>query len=52
MRTTAMGLPCCTVSLPSHAAPATPEEPPGEIQLVHGEPEGQKALKSQLDTLF
>jgi metallo-beta-lactamase family protein len=27
-------------------------EPPSEIRLVHGEPEAQKALKSQLDTLF
>ncbi|MDH5430043.1 MAG: hypothetical protein OEY57_17930, partial [Nitrospirota bacterium] len=26
---TAVGLPSCTVSLPSHAAPATPEDPEG-----------------------
>jgi metallo-beta-lactamase family protein len=27
-------------------------EPPGEVRLVHGEPEAQKALTSKLDTLF
>jgi Cft2 family RNA processing exonuclease len=27
-------------------------EPPGEIRLVHGEPEAQKALRSELDNLF
>jgi hypothetical protein len=27
-------------------------ESPGEIRLVHGEPEAQRALKSKLDTLF
>ena len=26
-------------------------EPPGEIRLVHGEPEAQKTLKSKLDVL-
>ncbi|MCA1746359.1 MAG: hypothetical protein LC655_01580 [Bacteroidales bacterium] len=26
--------------------------PPGEIRLVHGEPEAQNALKSKLDILF
>jgi metallo-beta-lactamase family protein len=28
------------------------KEPPGEIRLVHGEPEAPKALKSTLDVLF
>jgi hypothetical protein len=27
-------------------------EPPGEIRLVHGEPEAQRMLKSKLDLLF
>jgi len=27
-------------------------EPPGEIRLVHGEPEAQRTLKSKLDILF
>jgi predicted metal-dependent RNase len=27
-------------------------EPPGEIRLVHGEPEAQRTLKSKLDLLF